>query len=65
MALDESNENDEVFENGGFTYLVEKKLLQDAKPIVVDYVISPGGEGFVISSGMKKASDCSSGCSGC
>jgi Fe-S cluster assembly iron-binding protein IscA len=65
MALDESNENDEVFESGGFTFLVEKKLLQDAKPIVVDYVISPGGEGFVISSGMKKASDCGGGCSGC
>jgi Fe-S cluster assembly iron-binding protein IscA len=65
MALDESTENDEVIENGGFTFLIEKKLLQEAKPITVDYVISPGGEGFVISSGMKKDSDCGGGCSSC
>ena len=64
MALDEPNENDEVFEKGGFTFLVEKKLLQDAQPIKVDYIITAGGEGFVINSGMKKSSDCG-GCTSC
>jgi iron-sulfur cluster assembly protein len=64
MALDEPNENDEVFENNGFTFLIEKKLLQDAQPITVDYIITPGGEGFIINSGMKKASDCG-GCTSC
>jgi Fe-S cluster assembly iron-binding protein IscA len=64
MALDESTENDEVFENNGFKFLIEKKLLDDAKPITVDYIVTPGGEGFVINSGMKKASDCG-GCTSC
>jgi Fe-S cluster assembly iron-binding protein IscA len=45
MALDESNENDEVFENEGFTFIVDKKLLTDAQPITVDYVILPGVRG--------------------
>jgi Fe-S cluster assembly iron-binding protein IscA len=64
MALDESNENDEVFENNGFTFIVEKKLLADTQPITVDYIISPRGEGFVINTGMKKSDSCG-GCSGC
>lgn len=64
MALDESTENDEVFENNGFKFLIEKKLLEDTKPITVDYVVTPRGEGFVINSGMKKASDCG-GCTSC
>jgi iron-sulfur cluster assembly protein len=65
MALDEPKDNDEVFENNGFTFLIEKKLLQEAGTITVDYIISPGGEGFIINSGLKKASDCGSGCSSC
>jgi Fe-S cluster assembly iron-binding protein IscA len=64
MALDEPNENDEVFEKDGFTFLIEKKLLQDAQPIRVDYLITAGGEGFVINSGLKKSSDCG-GCTSC
>ncbi len=64
MALDESNENDEVFENNGFTFVIEKKLLDEAKPITVDYVITPRGEGFVINTGMKKSTDCG-GCTSC
>lgn len=63
MALDESNENDEVFEKGGFTYVIEKKLYNDLKPITIDYVITQRGEGFVINTGMK--SDGCSSCSGC
>lgn len=65
MALDEPTENDEVFENGGFTYLIEKKLLQEAQPIEMDYLVTPQGEGFSIKSSMKSDSDCGGGCSGC
>jgi Fe-S cluster assembly iron-binding protein IscA len=63
MALDESNENDEVFEDRGYTFLIEKKLLDEVKPVTVDYVTSPRGEGFVISKGGGD-SGCG-GCSGC
>ncbi len=65
MALDEANETDETFESGGFTFLIEKQLLEEAKPIKVDYIISPQGEGFIISSGIKRASECGGGCCGC
>jgi len=65
MALDEPGENDEIIETEGFTFLIEKPLLAEAKPIKVDYVVTPQGEGFIISSGMKKTSECGGGCCGC
>jgi len=65
MALDEATMNDDTFETGGFTFLVDKALLQEAKPIKVDYITTPQGEGFIISSGMKKPSTCGGGCCGC
>jgi iron-sulfur cluster assembly accessory protein len=65
MALDEANENDETFEMAGQTYLVEKQLLEQAKPIRVDYISTPQGEGFIISSGMKPNTGCGGGCCGC
>jgi Fe-S cluster assembly iron-binding protein IscA len=55
-----------VFEENGFTFLVEKSLLDEAKPIKLDYIVTPQGEGFYISSGLARgASDCGGGCSGC
>lgn len=64
LALDEPNENDDVFENGGFTFIIEKKLLQEAEHVEVDYLVTAQGEGFVINSGLKKGSDCG-GCTSC
>ena len=64
MALDESKENDEVFDDKGLTYVVEKSLYDNAKPIKIDYVTSPMGEGFNIASSMKMdASSCGGSCS--
>ncbi len=37
MALDESNENDKVYEIEGFSYTVNKDLLEKATPIKVDF----------------------------
>jgi hypothetical protein len=54
-----------VFEQLGFTFLVEKSLLDEAKPIKLDYIVTPQGEGFYISSGLARGSDCEGGCSGC
>jgi len=64
MALDEPTDNDQVYETGGFTFLIEKQLLEEAKPIKVDFISTPEGQGFVISSGAKKSSDCG-GCTSC
>jgi hypothetical protein len=49
----------------GFTFLVEKSFLDEAKPIKLDYIVTPEGEGFYISSALARASDCGGGCSSC
>jgi hypothetical protein len=37
MALDEPNASDHIFEVEGFTYLVNKQLMDQAQPITVDF----------------------------
>ena len=44
MALDEPNDMDEVYDIDGFKYLVNRDLLEKAKPIKVDFM----GMGFKI-----------------
>jgi len=57
LALDEPNDNDEVYDISGFKYVVDKKLLEKAKPIKIDFM----GMGFHITSSMVFES----GCGGC
>ena len=40
MALDEPRDADEVYKVDGFTYLVDKNLLEKAKPIKIDFAIT-------------------------
>jgi len=54
-----------VFEDSGLTFLVEKSLLDEAKPIKLDYIVTPQGEGFYISSQLGREADCGGGCSCC
>lgn len=63
MVLDEPRDNDEVFDDRGLTYLVDKDLLEKIQPIKLDYVNSPMGSGFSISSSMQAGGGCGSGCS--
>ncbi len=64
MALDESKENDEIFDDRGIKYVIDKELLNQVKPVKVDYVESPFGSGFSIGSSMKAAAaGCGSSCS--
>jgi iron-sulfur cluster assembly protein len=65
MALDEATDADEKIETDGFTYLIEKQLLEDAKPIKVDFITTPEGSGFIITSSLKGTSGCGGGCSSC
>lgn len=53
-----------MIENAGYTYIIEKTLLNQAQPIKIDYISNPSGEGFLITSGLSKKSDCG-GCTGC
>ena len=63
MALDELRDEDEVFDQGDIKYVVDKNLLDQVKPIKVDYVNSAMGSGFSITSNMAMGGGCGSGCS--
>ena len=56
MALDEPNDMDETYDIDGFKYLVNKDLLEKAKPIKVDFM----GMGFKIDCEIDFGSSCTS-----
>jgi iron-sulfur cluster assembly protein len=63
MALDEPKDDDEIVKDNGFTYLINKELFEQAKPINVDFVDSGMGQGFSISSKLQMGDGgCSSSC---
>jgi len=64
MALDEPRDDDEVMKDNGITYLVNKELFEQAKPINVDFADSAMGSGFSISSNLNLGGGgCESSCS--
>ncbi len=58
MALDEPKDSDETFEIGNHPYVIDKELLAEAAPVIVDF----GGMGYKIDTGMVMPE---SGCGGC
>ncbi|MBN2438522.1 MAG: hypothetical protein JXL20_07965 [Deltaproteobacteria bacterium] len=65
MALDESTQNDEVFDDRGVTYLVEKDLFERVKPIAVEFITTPRGGGFKLISGLSQQEGACGSCTGC
>ena len=63
MALDEPKDDDEVFEDNGISYLIEKNLFEQAKPISVDFTDTVMGSGFFISSNIAKDTSYGGSCS--
>ena len=63
MALDEPRDNDELFDDRELNYVIEKDLFDRIKPVKVDYVNTPMGSGFNISSNMPVGAACGSSCS--
>ena len=57
MALDEPNDNDRTYDISGFKYVVDKELMEPAKPIKIDFM----GRGFTITSSLVLEE----GCGGC
>ena len=49
MALDEPRDDDDVFTENGITYLINKGLYEQVKPIRVDFADTPMGSGFHVS----------------
>jgi iron-sulfur cluster assembly protein len=64
MALDEPKGDDEIVKEDGITYLINKQLLEQVKPLTVDFVESAHGSGFSIQSSLAKGGTCGS-CSTC
>jgi iron-sulfur cluster assembly protein len=64
MALDEPKGDDEVVKEDGVTYLINKQLFDQVKPLTVDFVESAHGSGFSIQSSLAKGGSCGS-CSTC
>mgnify|MGYP001036314373 CR=1 FL=1 len=60
MALDEPKDDDEVTVNNGVTFMINKQLLEQVRPVSVDFVESPYGAGFAINSSLKKGEGCGS-----
>ncbi len=58
MALDEPNDKDEVVEIEGITYLIDAKLMNQARPIKVDYVEDGHCSGFSITSMLASKQGC-------
>ena len=48
IGFDESRKGDEVFEYDGFTYVIDKNLLNQKEPMKIDYIESPAGNSFTI-----------------
>ncbi|HVN97043.1 MAG TPA: hypothetical protein VMT62_11480 [Syntrophorhabdaceae bacterium] len=66
MALDEPRDNDETFKEKGVTFLINKELFTEVKPIAIEYVESEMGAGFMVQSALSnKAAGCGSGTCSC
>ena len=58
MALDEPKESDVTFNDQGITFAIEKDLFKQADPIGIDFVETPGGAGFSLTSKLPKGGVC-------
>ncbi|HOC60618.1 MAG TPA: IscA/HesB family protein [Smithellaceae bacterium] len=61
MALDDANtELDEVISAAGATFVIEKELLDQVKPITIDFITTPQGAGFKLTSSLPEGGGCGS-----
>ena len=63
MALDEPKNEDEIFEEKGIKFIVDKDLFIQAKPINIDFIDTPNGSGFKLTSSLS--SEAGEGCGSC
>jgi len=65
MSLGEQNSEDQEFNEKGIKFIIDKKLLEQAQPINVDFIESACGSGFKLTSAFTPAEGCGSSCCGC
>jgi iron-sulfur cluster assembly protein len=61
MALDENrDEADELISVGSTMFVIEKDLLNRVKPINIDFITTPQGAGFKLTSSLPEGGGCGS-----
>ena len=65
LALDESTESDLTFKIDGITFVVNKDLMEKARPIKVDFIDSGMRKGYSIESNLSTGNNpsCGGSCS--
>jgi Fe-S cluster assembly iron-binding protein IscA len=63
LALDELRDDDESFGSDELTFVVNKELLNEIKPIKIDHVETPMGAQLLIDSSFKNKTE--GGCGSC
>jgi Fe-S cluster assembly iron-binding protein IscA len=63
MALDEPGKDDEIFDEKGTKFVIDRDVFNQAKPITVDFIETPQGAGFKLTSSFSASTGCGSGCS--
>ena len=63
MALDEPKDDDQIFDDKGIKFLIEKELFEQVKPVNVDYIDTVRGSGFKVTSSLSAESACGTSCS--
>jgi iron-sulfur cluster assembly protein len=56
MALDEPKENDLIFSEQDIAFAINKDLLEEAKPIRLDFIEAGGRSGFQFTSSLPAGS---------
>lgn len=61
LALDEPKDSDDVFDVDGYSFVVDKELLEQAKPLAVNF----SAAGFTVDSSLElpTGGGCGGGCS--
>ncbi len=60
MALDEPRNDDEVIDEQGTRFVIEKDLFNQVQPISIDFITTPQGSGFKLDSRLPKGDGCGS-----
>ncbi|MCD6577260.1 MAG: hypothetical protein J7K66_04515 [Anaerolineaceae bacterium] len=63
MSLDEAKEEDKVFEKDDITFVIDKQLFDQVKPVNIDFTTTYMGSGFSITSSLSGGS-CGGSCCG-
>ncbi len=63
MALDEPQEQDVILTEQDIKFVIDAELYQQAKPIKIDFIDTPDGSGFQLTSSLPSSGGCGDTCS--